>query len=168
MKVATIVIIQLVGNVKHQITLDPTVWIFDDRKISFENAFNQDQHINLEEEEIKKASLRWDREIYQQKINPPVNKSISAHEKKEILTGTYVMPIKPFLQNALPNDNATKANIVTEEGILTINFEELSNSLLLFAKEGKPLKTDGPVHLYFGNATNKNTPIKSVNKIEIV
>lgn len=32
-------IVQLKGNVQFPITLDPTVWIFDDRKIKLEEAF---------------------------------------------------------------------------------------------------------------------------------
>lgn len=32
-------IIQIKGNVKYPITLDPSVWIFDDRKILLEDAF---------------------------------------------------------------------------------------------------------------------------------
>src|SRR5690625_6189198 len=34
-----IVIVQLAGNVGYPITLDPTVWIFDDRKVLLEEEF---------------------------------------------------------------------------------------------------------------------------------
>ena len=33
-------IIQLTGNVRYQITLDPSTWIFDDRKIVLEDLLS--------------------------------------------------------------------------------------------------------------------------------
>lgn len=39
-------IVQLKGNVQFPITLDPTVWIFDDRKIKLEEAFLPDKEEN--------------------------------------------------------------------------------------------------------------------------
>ena len=32
--------------------------------------------------------------------------------------------------------------------------------ILCFSNNGKPLKEDGPVHVYFGDGSNKQNPIK--------
>ncbi|MDY0408070.1 hypothetical protein [Paracerasibacillus soli] len=42
-------IVQLTGNITYPITLDPTVWIFDDRKIKLEEAFNEKDKLKLKE-----------------------------------------------------------------------------------------------------------------------
>lgn len=162
-------IIRLIGNVKYPLTLDPTVWIFDDRKIPLEEAFTTKNKSTVsEEEEWKKTSQAWDKEIYQQKIKPPVNKSISRMEGKKILEGTFVMPIKDFLSTAEPDFNAQTATLLNEDGLsVSITLNELEDSLLLFAKDGKPVREEGPVHLYFQDGSNKDQPIRGISKIEI-
>ncbi|MBM7572241.1 hypothetical protein [Aquibacillus albus] len=153
-------IVQLTGNVSYSITLDPTVWIFDDRKILFDDAFD-DQKVNSQYNSVE----QFDRETF---IKPPVNKSIAKFEREKILTNTYVMPIKDFLKTAEISTEAQHARLQTsnEEGH-TITLDQLQNCFLMFAKEGKPLKEDGPVHLYFGDGSNKNAPIKGIKKIII-
>lgn len=161
-------IIQITGNVQFNITLDPSVWIFDDRKISFEEAFTLKAPLQQQEEdEIREASLRWDREVYQQKLDPPINQSISSFEKKKIIIGTYVMPLVPFLDHANINNNATKAILETKDESVEISLEKAKETLLLFAQNGHPLKEDGPVHVYFHDGSNKQSPIKGLKKIII-
>ena len=106
-------IIQLVGNVTYPITLDPTVWIFDDRKILFEEAFtskqtNESNQIN----DIKKVSERFEREYF---IKPPVNQSINRFERHKILENTYVMPISDFIKTAKIKDNASHVKLKTQD-----------------------------------------------------
>jgi len=161
-------IIQLTGNVQHPITLDPTVWIFDDRKVSFEEAFTSaSEQENNEEDDIRKASQIWDREVYQQKLNPPINKSISTFEKKQILDGTFVMPIHHFLGNAQLHDNASGVTLETINGNHSISVNQLQNAQLLFAVDGKPIQEEGPVHIYFGDGSNQEEPIKGIKKIVV-
>jgi len=161
-------IIQLTGNVQHPITLDPTVWIFDDRKVSFEEAFTStSEKENTDEDDIRKASQIWDREVYQQKLNPPINKSISTFEKKQILDGTFVMPIHHFLGNAQLNDNASGVTLETINGTHSITVDQLQNAQLLFAVDGKPIQEEGPVHFYFGDGSNQEEPIKGIKKIVV-
>ncbi|MRG85539.1 hypothetical protein [Salinibacillus xinjiangensis] len=160
-------IVQLTGNVKFPITLDPSVWIFDDRKVEFDQAFQSSDVEQDVEDENEKASKRWNREVYQQKINPPVNKSISRFERKKILQSTYVMSLKPFLENAEVSDSASSAILVTNNGNQEISLDTLKEGFALFAVEGKPLKEDGPLHFYFGDESNKDTPIKGVSEIKI-
>lgn len=164
-------IIQLTGKVNYPLTLDPGVWIFDDRKVEWDNAFehNTDKLFSEQnsDDDLKKTQERWSREVYQQKLDPPINKSISRFERNKILEGTYVMPLKPFLENAEIHEDAAAAVLTSSEGDQEITISQLHDGYFLFAREGKPLKEDGPVYFYFGDGSNKDTPIKGVNKITI-
>lgn len=157
-------IIQFAGKVKFPITLDASVWIFDDRKILLENAFSEK---SKEEpvDELAKAAERFNVDFYQQKIKPPVNKSISKYEKEQILVNTYVMPIDEFIKNAEVKADSTHATLTTTKEPVEISVEALKSAFLLFSVDGKPVKEDGPVHLYFGDGSNKDNPIKGVSKI---
>lgn len=159
------VIVQLIGNLTYPITLDPTVWIFDDRKILFENAFNhEDVENDNEQDALQQAADRFARETF---IKPPVNKSISKFEREKLLVNTYVMPIRDFLETAKINPTAKIAKLQTDVSETSVTIEQLQNSLFLFAKDGKPLREDGPVHLYFGDGSNKDEPITNIKKIVI-
>ena len=69
-------IIPIKGNVDFQITLDPGVWIFDDRKLEIESLFD---HLHSKEDELeqytKSISSHWDREIMEGAVYPPTLKS---------------------------------------------------------------------------------------------
>ncbi|WP_079480418.1 hypothetical protein [Halobacillus salinus] len=162
-------IVQIAGNVKFPITLDPTVWIFDDRKVTFKEIFepeNAESSIE-EEDELKRKSLRFDREVYQQKLNPPVNKSINRYEKQRIVNGTFLMPIKSFLQTSEPMKDVTQAKLISDQEEEIIDADQLADSYLLFAENGKPLKESGPVHIYFHDGSNQDAPIKGIKRIEL-
>ncbi|WP_373895899.1 hypothetical protein ACUL41_11070 [Virgibacillus natechei] len=157
-------IVPLIGNVTYSITLDPTVWIFDDRKILLDEAFTSKTNQDETEDELKKASEIWDRAISKA---PPVNRSISRMEGNKILENSYVMPISHFLDNSEINPKAETATLVTKDGDVKITLHALYNSYFLFSVEGKPLKEDGPVHLYYMDGSNKGDPIKNISKIII-
>lgn len=157
-------IVPLLGNVTYSITLDPTVWIFDDRKILFEEAFSKKTNEDERSDDLEAAAKRWDRALYQQ-IKPPVNKSISRFEGEKILKNSYVMPIHDFIDHAEVKADAKHATLVTKTENITISLAELRNCYLLFAVNGKPLTEDGPVHFYYKNGSNKNNPIKEIQKI---
>ncbi|MEN2766578.1 hypothetical protein [Ornithinibacillus xuwenensis] len=158
-------IVPIIGNVAYSITMDPTVWIFDDRKIILEEAFNESDKLE-ESDTLQEAAERWDRAISRQE-KPPVNKSLSRHEREDILKYSYVMPIDDFLNHAEINSDATHATIATDSGEVRITLQELYESYLLFAIDGKPLTDDGPVHLMYKDGSNRDTPLKGVNKIVI-
>ncbi|MFD2628257.1 hypothetical protein [Oceanobacillus kapialis] len=162
-----IMIIPINGNVTYPITLDPTVWIFDDRKILFEEAFEGKQEKQGKDSELERASKRWDREVYQQSIKPPVNQSIKKFERDKILTNSYVIPLEDFIANAEVKPSAKHAILITGEKEIKISLTDLTNSYFLFAVEGKPLKEDGPVHLYYKDGSNRDNPIKHITKIVI-
>ncbi|HLR07813.1 MAG TPA: hypothetical protein VK136_00950 [Bacillota bacterium] len=158
-------IVPITGNVVYPITLDPSVWIFDDRKIEFEKAFATSYEPEDGDDELKKAAERWNKEVSPKNYISTTNRGIGRSERKEILKRSYVMPIKPFIENAEPKSNARHAILMTRFGNETIALERLKNSFLLFSKEGKPLKEDGPVHLYDRDGSNQNNPIKGIQKI---
>lgn len=160
-------IIQLKGKVSYPITLDASVWIFDDRKIILEEAF-----LPKEEEPkvdpARKAAELFDQELYfKTKVKPPVNKTLNRYEKEQALTHSFVMPIEDFIKNAEIAEDATNAVLKTNEDDVIISVEQLWNAYILFAVDGRPLKEDGPVHLYFGDGSNKDNPIKGIKEITI-
>lgn len=161
-------IVQLAGNVSYSITLDPSVWIFDDRKILFEEAFVKPEKEEKEIDPLEKAAKRWKEEVLDQKINPPVNKSITRFEKEKILKNTYVMPLNIFLAHAEVKNGAEKVSLKTSTYPVEISLDELYDSYALFAVKGKPLQEDGPIHLYFKDGSNKDNPIKDIKKITII
>src|SRR3954468_13650994 len=111
-------IILLTGNVKYSITLGPTVWIFDDRKIDLTTYFTETfEHSDELEEYTKSVSKHWDREIMEGAIYPPTLKTEKKYEKERVLTGTFGIPFKPFLLNSEPAPEAKSlvVHTTTEE-----------------------------------------------------
>lgn len=160
-------IIQLKGKVTYPITLDASVWIFDDRKVILEEAFLPKEE-KPQEDQAKKAAQLFDQELYfKTKVKPPVNKTLNRYEREQALTHTFVMPIGEFIKNAEIKDDASKAILKTNSDDVIISIEQLLNAYILFAENGKPVKEDGPVHLYFGDGSNKDNPIKGINAITI-
>jgi hypothetical protein len=166
-------VILITGNVKFTITLDPGVWIFDDRKIDLDTYFLNPSHEQLqneqqeEEEEIKKLSAFWDREIQEGAVFPPTLKTEKRFLKEKIITGTFAMPLAPFLRNAEPLPDAKELTIVTEHNEVTIPLEQAYKAILGFSKDGKPLREDGPVHFYFGDGSNREKPITHIRRFVV-
>lgn len=161
-------IIQLKGEVSFPITLDPSVWIFDDRKIILEEAFIERESIP-KEDPLKKAAEMFNQEIYsQQNIKPPVNKSLTREEREKALTHSFVMPIQDFINTSEVKPSAERAILkTTNEDDVIITLDQLRSAYLLFAINGKPLKELGPVHLIFGDGSNKENPITAIQEIII-
>jgi hypothetical protein len=162
-------IIPLKGNVRYQLTLDPGVWIFDDRKIDFTTYFNEER---LEENELEKytksVSEHWDREIREGAAFPPIQTSVKKFQKQKILTGTFAIPIKYFLDNAEINEGSIELVIKTKQARdFHIPLAQAFEGLLLFSNCGKPLTEDGPVYFYFGDGSNKEAPIKEITEFVI-
>ena len=86
-------IISISGNVKFPITLDPGVWIFDDRRVDLNTYFDEAiEKTDALEEYTKSISKHWDREIMEGAIYPPTLKSEKKFEKEKVLTGTFGIP----------------------------------------------------------------------------
>lgn len=161
-------IIPIKGAVKFNITLDPTVWIFDDRKIDLDDFFSGEYEYKDELEEYAKVtSAHWSREIIEGSTNPPTLKTEKKYERTKVLTSTFGIDLKQFIFNAEPLKEATSLIIETTDGEQSIPFEELDTLLLKFSHKGKPLKEDGPVHVLKKDGSNINNPIKCVKAFRI-
>jgi hypothetical protein len=158
-------ILLLTGKVKYTITLDPTVWIFDDRKIDLNTYFSTtSEHSNELEEYTKSISKHWDREIMEGAVYPPTLKTEKKYEKEKVLTGSFGIPFQPFFKNAEPDENADTLVIKTTNSEFEVSLETASNLILGFSNIGKPLNEDGPVHVYFGDGSNQQNPLKNVRE----
>ena len=161
-------IISVIGKVHFSITLDPSVWIFDERKLELTSFFDEKQNqINELEEYTKAISKHWDREIIEGAAVPSVEKTEKKYIKETLLTGTFGIRFEPFLQNAEPYEEARTVVIECIENKYSIPIEEAKELILCFSKLGKPLKDDGPIHVYFGDGSNRHNPIKNVRNFRI-
>jgi hypothetical protein len=163
-------IIQITGKVKFSITLDPSVWIFDDRKIDLNTYFltkNEDREDELTQ--YKKAiSKQWDREIAEGAILPPTLSTERIYEKQKMLTGTFAIALKPFLTNAEVAENAKALIIQMDNYEAEVPLAEAYQLLLGFSIDGKPLKDDGPIHVYYGDGSNQQLPFKNVKGLKVI
>ncbi|MFP7295991.1 peptidyl-prolyl cis-trans isomerase [Neobacillus niacini] len=161
-------IIVLSGKVKYSITLDPSVWIFDDRKVDLTTYFsNTVEAANELEEYTKSISKHWDREIIEGAVYPPTLKTEKKYEKEKVLTGSFGIPILPFLKNAELDEDAAVLTIKTATTEHEIPLDKAKDIILGFSDAGKPLSDDGPVHVYFGDGSNLSKPIKNVREFTI-
>lgn len=161
-------IVLIKGNVKFTITLDPSVWIFDERRKSLDAFFKGiEDNTNSEEDYAKRMSKQWERELTEGSVRPPTLVTNVHFDEKKDASGTYYMPLKPFLKNAEPEKGAQKLIIETQNEEIVVPLETGREMLLVFAKDGKPLREDGPVHCYFADGSNKDNPIKKVKTFRV-
>lgn len=162
-------IIPITGKVAYQITLDPTVWIFDNRKIKLEDAFLSPSLDEVETVDYsQKAAQRFNREFAQIEEPNFFPDHVAKVRGKDVLDHSYVMPVDFFLKNAGVAEDATKAKLGNGSKTTTLGLDELRNSYFLFAVDGKPITDDGPVHILFKDGSNRDHPIKYVKHIEII
>lgn len=118
-------VILIEGNVKYQINLDPSLWIFDDRRFEMEERFPGVNGLGIE--------------------------------------------FGPFLKNAEPAEDATKLVVHQRGGGRCIlPLEPAYTAVLQFAREGKPIRPDGPALLFLADGSNQDRPIDFIEKIEVV
>ena len=157
------------GDVSHPLTVDPTVWIFDERKVDLDTYFDEVQSLDDDETAYKKAiSAQWDKEITEGSEPPRLdsNDNKLSYNKKKLQEGSFGMPLKPFLLNAEPQSEITKVEVMQANGhSQTFDYSHVQSAIVGFSHKGKPLRTDGPIHFYFGDGSNRNDPIRNVSKI---
>ena len=160
-------IITITGQVKFPITLDPGVWIFDDRKIDLTTYFSTpNEKVDDLLEYTKSVSRHWDREIMEGAIYPPTLKTEKKFIKEKVLTGTFAIPFKPFLENAEPKPVSSSVIIKCLQEDVEIPIEIAKDLVLGFSTNGKPVD-NGPVHVYFGDGSNQSNPIMNVREFII-
>ncbi|WP_422123636.1 peptidyl-prolyl cis-trans isomerase [Planococcus sp. X10-3] len=164
-------IIQIKGNVKFKLTLDPTVWIFDDRKLDLSKYFTEERVKRDELEDYKRGmGEHWSREIMEGATVPPTlnsEKRYKKQEKQEMLTGTFGILFKPFIENAEPVDSAETVVFESSNGEYSFPLEAAKDLVLKFSQEGKPLREDGPVHILLPDGSNLDNPITNVTAIRV-
>ncbi len=110
-------IIPITGAVTYKITLDPTVWIFDDRRLDLKTYFTQT--VEEDSEDIKyllAMGKHWSREIMEGATFPPTLKTERKFDRQGMKTGTFGMEIKHFLKNAEIQEGATRVVFECEDG----------------------------------------------------
>ena len=161
-------IISITGAVQYKLTLDPTVWIFDDRKLDLTTYFEQGKEVVDDEKYLREVGAHWSREIMEGAVFPPTLKTEHKFDRKGMLTGTFGIEIKPFLENASILDTATEVVFETRDGASYIfSIEEAKTLIFKFSQDGKPLLEDGPVHIIFGDGSNRDNPIKNIAAIRV-
>ncbi|WP_046175164.1 hypothetical protein [Domibacillus indicus] len=162
-------IIPIKGKVSFPVTLDPGVWIFDDRRIDLDEFFSSSSQPERDEEEeyIKSTSRFWEKEIREGAVFPPTIKSEKKYEKEKVLTGTFGIPLSPFLKNAEPLDEASEILFETKNGPVSFPLTEAELLILQFSLKGKPLHEEGPVHVLFKDGSNRENPITHVTAVQI-
>lgn len=136
-------IIVLTGNLNYTLTLDPSSWLFDDRKFELDRFFEEPHDLDY----------------------PP-----RTYKKRELLQAdyTFAIPFKPFLENGEPDPEAEALVIETKNGEQhEVPLETAKKSILAFTKDGKFLMEDGPAHFYFGDGSNREYPVKEIAKLII-
>ncbi len=163
-------IIQIKGNVNFQITLDSSVWIFDDRKLDLEKYFiEKPVEVNADEEYIEKAGKFWSREIMEGAVFPPTLNSERKFDRKHMMTGTFGIKIESFINNAEPKEDATSIIFETKDGAeYRYSMEDAKKLIFQFSKEGQMLEEDGPVYLLAEDGSNYENPIKGIVGMQVV
>ncbi|WEY92087.1 peptidyl-prolyl cis-trans isomerase [Bacillus subtilis] len=157
-------VIQVKGNVTYPITIDPSVWIFDDRKFD-RKGDSQDTYLQSAGDE---SDLDPERVIREGRIAPPTLKTEKQYEKQKLMNGSFAMRLGTVLKNAEPNSSATQCVFVTSSGKAAVSLETALNSIVHFSEAGKPIQEGGPVHIYFEDPVHHKQPITDVKEIEII
>lgn len=118
-------IIQIQGKVKYPIHIDPSLWIFDDRRFEMSERFPEVDGLGME--------------------------------------------FGDFLKNAEPTEDATKLVIYQRGGgRVILPLKHGYTCILQFARAGKPIHPDGPALLFLADGSNRNRPVDSIEKMEVV
>ncbi|MEK5039694.1 peptidyl-prolyl cis-trans isomerase [Sporosarcina sp. FSL K6-3457] len=162
-------IIPIKGNVRYAITLDPGVWIFDDRRIDLKTYFTEN-HIEKDELEQYKKEMgaHWSREIMEGATFPPTLKTEKTFEKTKVVTGTYGILFSHFLKTAEPAADATTISFELADGTVhSFPIEQAEEFIFKFSEDGKPLIDDGLIHVLLKDGSTNDTPIRDVTTIRI-
>ncbi|RNB58465.1 hypothetical protein EDM57_06995 [Brevibacillus gelatini] len=155
------------GAVTYPITLDPTVWVFDERKFDL-NTYTgeEDPSSSKQMQYLQGTGMQWDKELKEGAQLPSERKSLA--EERQVLDGDYGMRLDPFITNAAPLPEATHVRLHRENADpIVLPISEARRAILQFAKAGKPIKEDGPVYFYLPEALlKKEAPITGITALE--
>ncbi|MBY8912331.1 peptidyl-prolyl cis-trans isomerase [Bacillus sp. YC2] len=156
-------VIQVKGNVTYPITIDPSVWIFDDRKFPFEKQQPVHPDGTAETDE---HTIDTERVIREGRISPPTLKSEKRFEKEKLMNGSFAMKLGAVLSNAEPKESAVQCVFISDSKRTAVPLEKALESIAHFSEAGKPLQDGGPIHIYVDE--NFDEPITGVKEIEVL
>ncbi|HWL25572.1 MAG TPA: peptidyl-prolyl cis-trans isomerase [Ureibacillus sp.] len=162
-------IIPITGAVTYKLTLDPTVWIFDDRRLDLNTYFTERPDEDSEDMKyLLSMGKHWSREIMEGATFPPTLKTERKFDRQGMKTGTFGMEIKYFLKNADIQDGASRVIFQCEDGTEhDFSIDEANTIIFKFSQDGKPITEGGPVHLLFADGSNVDNPITNIRAIRV-
>ncbi|PYZ93280.1 hypothetical protein CR194_08790 [Salipaludibacillus keqinensis] len=158
-------IVSIRGLVKHPITLDPGVWIFDDRKVDLNTYFLEEREEGYDPS-FEQMGRAWDQQR-QMGAKPQSNGNRIHVDKKDLTEKSLGVPLAPFLENASPLSHSESVRFVRhgEYEDFSCSLEEAKKSILGFSHKGKPLKENGPIHFYYDDGSNYDHPVTHIESI---
>lgn len=162
-------VILVKGAVVYSITLDPSVWVFDERKIDL--SMYQPLTESKEKEQEKYLSgtgLQWDKELREGATLPSERRSLA--EERKVLEGDFGIHLAHFIENAQPYPEARYIRIHRSEGEpIMITLAEAEQAILQFSKDGKPIRERGPAWFYLPEMLlSGKHPIDNIEVFEVV
>lgn len=158
-------VIQILGDIKFQITLDPSTWIFDDRKITLEDALeasHDDEGISFSD------NTEWNRQIIEGSSKPPTLKSEKKYKNSQLLEETFIIKLDTFLEYTEPERGEDAMITYThDEGTTILPYNERSRHYAQFSKDGKRMYDDNMIDLVIISDNNIETRLQHVTGISI-
>jgi len=154
-------IVMLKGAVAFSLTLDPSSWLFDDRKIDIDDFYADDFDLStfLAAQKDERAGAPIPRLATERR----------KYNKSEWLIRSFAMPARIFIDNAEPYANASHLAFEFTDGdadkTQSISLEEARDGLLAFSYQGKIISSDGPLHFYF--KSDQHAAIKNICGLKI-
>ncbi|WP_411504158.1 hypothetical protein [Brevibacillus centrosporus] len=163
-------VIVIKGAVSYPITLDPTVWVFDDRKFDLrEYVGEQEGADHRQAKYLQGTGSQWDKELAEG-AQPPSERKKTLAEERKVLEGDYGILLAPFINNAEPSAEATRVRL-HREGLepYELTLADAKRAILQFAKDGKPIRENGPVYFYLPETLlAKEAPIDRIYAMEFI
>lgn len=157
------------GAVAFPITLDPTVWVFDERKFDLRTYTGEEDSSSANQAKyLHGTGTQWDKELREGATLPSERKSLA--EERKVLEGEYGIRLAPFIANASPLPEVTHVRLHRQDQeAIILPLAEARRAILQFSKDGKPIKEDGPVYFYMPEVLlAKNEPIKGITTLEFI
>lgn len=150
------------GKVEFTITLDSSAWIFDDRKLHLDTLVSSEDEISFED------NKEWNRQIIEGETLPPTLKTEKQFKstKQELLEGTFVMNLSPFLEYAEPETFTYR--ITHKDGVTELPYKNRYSHYAQFSKEGKRLYDDGMIDILIIENNLLLERYEYVTKIEFI
>ncbi|MED4581618.1 hypothetical protein P9578_02330 [Brevibacillus choshinensis] len=157
------------GAISFPITLDPTVWVFDDRKFDLREYVEENESVEQKQSKyLQGTGTQWDKEL-REGSEPPSERKTMAQERK-VLEGDYGIRLDPFITIAEPLPEVTHVRLHREDqDPVELPLAEARRAILQFAKDGKPIREKGPVYFYLPETLlAKESPIDGITMMEFI